>query len=121
MGGLHETDLSDAAWALVAPLLSPAKPGGRSRTACLRAVLSATFYLLRSGCQWRVLPREYPPWSTVHHCFRRWPRIGVWTILHRAIYRAARAAAGRRGCPTTVIVDAQSGRVPGGGVGPDRL
>ena len=57
MGKLYDTDMSGAAWTLVAPLLPPAKPGGRPRTTCMRAVLNAVFYLLRSGCQWRLLPR----------------------------------------------------------------
>jgi transposase len=108
MGKLYDTDMGDAAWALVAPLLPPAKPGGRPRTTCLRAVLNAVFYLLRSGCQWRLLPREYPPWSTVHHYFRLWRRTGVWAVLHRILYRATRAAAGRNPCPSVVIMDAQS-------------
>ena len=62
---LYDTDLSDAAWAIVAPLLPPARPGGRPRTTCLRSVLDAILYLLRTGCQGRLLPREYPPWGTV--------------------------------------------------------
>lgn len=108
MGEPYDTDMSDAAWALVEPHLPPARPGGRPRSTCLRSVLDAIFYLLRTGCQWRLLPREYPPWSTVHHYFRLWRRTGVWTLLHRAVYEAARAAAGRRSCPSVVIMDGQS-------------
>src|SRR3712207_1181184 len=78
------------------------------REPCMRAVLNAVFYLLRSGCQRRLLPREYPPWSTVHHYFRLWRRTGVWAILHRALYRATRAVAGRNPCPSLVIMDGQS-------------
>lgn len=104
----YGTDLSDAAWALVAPVLPPAKAGGRPRTTDLRAVLGAIFYLLRTGCQWRLLPRDFPPWSTVHHYFRTWRRTGVWVRLHRALYARARAAAGRSPCPTLVIMDGQS-------------
>jgi transposase len=59
---LYDTDLTDAAWALVAPVLPTARPGGRPRTTNLRAVLNAIFYLMRTGCQWRLLPREFPPW-----------------------------------------------------------
>ena len=73
---LYDTDLSDAAWAIVEPLLRPARPGGRPRTTYLRSVLDAILYLLRTGCQWRLLPREYPPWSTVHHYFRSWRNTG---------------------------------------------
>lgn len=102
------TDLSDTQWAVAGPLLPPAKPGGRPRTTCLRAVLDAVFYLLRTGCQWRLLPRCFPPWSTVHHYFRTWQCSGVWVRLHRAVYAQARAAAGRSPCPSLVIMDGQS-------------
>jgi putative transposase len=105
---LYDTDLSDAAWAIVAPLLPPAKPGGRPRTTCLRSVLDAILYLLRTGCQWRLLPREYPPWSTVHHYFRSWRNSGTWVRLHRTLYAQTRLAAGRQACPTVVIMDGQS-------------
>jgi putative transposase len=107
-GKLYDTDLSEAAWALVAPLLPPAKPGGRPRTTCLRSVLEAILYLLRTGCQWRLLPREYPPWGTVHHHFRAWRNTGAWVRLHRALYAQTRLAAGRLPCPTLVIMDGQS-------------
>ncbi len=104
----YDTDLSDAAWALVAPPLPPARPGGRPRTTDLRAVVDAILYLLRTGCQWRLLPRDFPPCSTAHHYFRMWRRTGVWVRLHRALYARARAAAGRAPCPTLVVMDGQS-------------
>src|SRR5258707_5050672 len=63
----YDTDLTDAAWAWVAPVLPAARPGGRPRTTNLRAVLNAIFYLFRTGCQWRLLPREFPPFGTVYH------------------------------------------------------
>src|ERR1700756_4011478 len=66
---LYDTDLTDAAWALIAPMLPAARRGGRPRTTNIRAVLNAIFYLLRTGCQWRLLPREFPVWSTVYHYF----------------------------------------------------
>src|SRR6187399_2755642 len=92
---LYDTDLTDAGWALVAPLLPPARPGGRPRTTNIRAVLNAIFYLLRTGCQWRLLPREFPAWSTVYHYFRTWKNAGVWTRLQRTIYEQIREGAGR--------------------------
>src|SRR5687767_10713976 len=67
---LYPSDLSDHEWEILAPLIPPAKPGGRPRKWPMRKVLNATFYLLRSGCQWRMLPREFPPWSIVHHYFQ---------------------------------------------------
>jgi len=66
---LYDTDLTDAAWALIAPMLPAARRGGRPRKINIRAVLHAIFYLLRTVCQWRVLPREFPGWSTVYHYF----------------------------------------------------
>ena len=105
MGKPYDTDVSDEVWGFVEPHLPPAKPGGRPRSTDPRAVINAIFYLLRTGCQWRLLPRCFPPWSTVHHYFRVWDRAGVWIRLHRAVYRLARVAAGRDSCPTVVIMD----------------
>ena len=102
------TDLSETQWTILAPLLPPAKPGGRPRTTSLRGVLDAVFYLLRTGCQWRLLPDCFPPWGTVYHYFRLWQRTGVWVRLHRAAYALARAASGRPPCPSLVIMDGQS-------------
>src|ERR1041384_1755560 len=104
----YDTNLSDAAWELVAPLLPPALPGGRPRTTDVRAVVNAIFYLLRTGCQWRLLPREFPAWGTVYHYFRSWKTTGVWSCLQAAIYRQARVQAGRSECPLVVIMDGQS-------------
>ena len=81
----YDTDLTDAAWALVAPVLPAARPGGRPRTTNLRAVLNAIFYLLRTGCQWRLLPREFPRCGTVYHYFQAWQNSGVWVHLHRVL------------------------------------
>jgi len=80
---LYDTDLTDAAWSLIAPILPAARTGGRPRKTNLRAVLNAIFYLLRTGCQWRLLPREFPSWNTVYHYFRSWKNDGVWTCLQR--------------------------------------
>ena len=105
---LYDTDLTDEAWALVAPLLPAARPSGRPRTTNLRAVINAIFYLLRTGCQWRLLPHGFPAWGTVYHYFRTWEATGVWVQLHRTMYEQVRIAAGRAACPSVVIMDAQS-------------
>src|SRR5208283_1367302 len=104
----YDTDLTDAAWAFVAPVLPAARPGGRPRTTNLRAVLNAIFYLLRTGCQWRLLPREFPPCGTVYHYFQAWQNSGVWVHLHRVLYEQARRDTGRAACPSVVIMDGQS-------------
>ncbi len=104
----YTTDLTNSAWELIAPLLPGAQPGGRPRTTNVRAVLNAIFYLLRTGCQWRLLPREFPVWGTVYHYFRSWKNAGVWTCLQKAIYERVRTQAGRAPCPSVVIMDSQS-------------
>jgi transposase len=105
---LYDTDLTDAAWALIAPMLPAARRGCRPRTTNIRAVLNAIFYLLRTGCQWRLLPREFPVWSTVYHYIRVWKNGGVWTCFQRSMYQQARRQAGRTACPSVVIMDGQS-------------
>ena len=105
---LYDTDLTDAAWTLIAPMLPAARPGGRPRKINIRAVLNAIFYLLRTGCQWRLLPREFPGWSTVYHYFQAWKNTGVWTCIQRSMYQQARRQAGRAACPSVVIMDGQS-------------
>jgi putative transposase len=74
---VYPSDLSDVEWTLLAPLLPPAKPGGRPRSVDLRRILNGLFYLVRSGCAWRYLPRDSGPWSTVYHYFRRWRQAGI--------------------------------------------
>jgi putative transposase len=108
LNGCYETDLTDAAWELVKPLLPAARHGGRPRTTDVRAVVNAIFYLLRSGCQWRMLPHQFPAWGTVYYYFRCWEHSGIWALLHRAVYEQARVAAGRVACPSVVIMDGQS-------------
>ena len=75
---LYPSDLSDAEWDLLAPLIPGARPGGRPRKWSMRTILDGIFYLLRTGCAWRFLPREYPPWPTVYSYFRRFRLDGTW-------------------------------------------
>lgn len=111
----YPSDLSDGQWALVASHIPAARPGGRPRSTCMRAVLDTLLYLLRTGSQWRQLPRDFPPWPTVHGYFRRWRRSGVLARLHRVLHTLARAAAGRRPWPTVAVMDAQSAKTTGRG------
>ena len=106
----YDTDLNDAAWAWIAPYLPAARSGGRPRTTDLRAVLNAIFYLLRTGCQWRLLPREFPRPGTVYHYFRAWKDAGVLAELQRALHEQARLSRGRLPCPSVVILEESVGQ-----------
>src|SRR6266446_2451770 len=89
----YATDLTEAQWALVDSIIPEGKPGGRPRSIDVRAAVNAIFYLLRTGCQWRLLPREFPPWPTVYYYFRRWEQESVWLTLLRSLYPLARLQA----------------------------
>src|ERR1700680_277678 len=104
----YDTDLNDAAWAWIAPYLPAGRSGGRPRTTALRAVLNAIFYLPRTGCQWRLLPREFPRPGTVYHYFRAWKDAGVLAGLQRALHEQARLSRGCLPWPSVVILDSQS-------------
>lgn len=104
----YPSDLSDREWELLAPLIPPAKPGGRPRKWTLRSILDAVFYLVKSGCQWRMLPGEFPPWSTVHHYFRHWRLDGTWEQLNATLRGQLRLGAGRELEPSAGIMDSQS-------------
>ena len=81
----YPTDLSDAEWNYIEPHLPAPKGLGRPRTHDLREILNAIFYLLKSGCQWRMLPHEFPRWPTVYHYFRRWRMDGTWERVNRSL------------------------------------
>ena len=104
----YPTDLTDEQWALVAPYLSPNRGRGRPTQLDLRAVLNALLYFTRTGCQWRLLPREYPQWESVRYYFDKWTRDGTLERVQRDLVRQARAQAGRSAPPTAGIIDSQS-------------
>jgi transposase len=106
----YRSDLTDAEWALVAPLIRPAKRGGRPRTVDVREVLNAIFYVLWTGCQWKALPKDLPPRSTVWDYLDRWEWDGTLARIHHALYVEAREQAGREASPTTAIIDSQSAK-----------
>jgi putative transposase len=103
----YDTDLTNDQFALLEPLLPRPKRIGRP-PANLRDVVDGILYLVRSGCQWRLLPHDFPPWSTVHTWYRRWRRDGTWQRLHDTLVPAVRVQAGRDPAPRTSAVDSQS-------------
>jgi putative transposase len=103
----YPTDLTDEQFALVEPFLPQRKHMGRP-PADLREVFNGILYLLRTGCQWRLLPKDFPPWSTVHTWYRRWRKDGTWGRLHEALRQQVRTQAGRDPSPRTSAVDSQS-------------
>jgi len=104
----YPTDLTDEQWKLVEPYLGDAKPGGRPRTTNLREVLNALFYLVRSGCQWRMIPHEFPPWRTCYNYFRAWIKDGIWDEIAFVLRMDLRVQAGRKDTPRVAAIDSQS-------------
>ncbi len=104
----YPSDLTDAEWALVGPLIPPAKRGGNKRTVDIRAVVNGLMYVLSTGCQWAALPRDLPPRSTVNDYFRRWDWDGTLERIHHALYVRCREQAGREASPSAAIIDSQS-------------
>src|SRR5436309_2731874 len=104
----YPSDLTDAEWAVIGPLIPPAKRGGNKRTVEVREVVNGVMYVLSTGCQWAALPRDLPPRSTVNDYFRRWDYDGTLDRLHHALYVQCREQAGREASPTAAIIDSQS-------------
>jgi transposase len=104
----YPRDLTDAEWALVAPLIPPAKRGGNQRTVNLREVVNGLMYILSTGCQWRAIPTDLPPRSTLHDYLELWEWDGTLERLHHALYVQCREQAGREASPTAAIIDSQS-------------
>ena len=104
----YPSDLTDAQWAILGPLIPSAKPGGRKRTVNIREVLNAIFYVLRTGCAWRMLPHDFPNWNTVYTYFRNWRQAGTWQTINDALRRQVRTQEGREAEPSAAILDSQS-------------
>lgn len=104
----YPSDLTDREWSLIAPLLPTAKRGGRRRTTCLRAVMDAILYIGSSGCQWRALPKCFPPVSTVRGYFYAWRDRVLFASINQLLVMAAREQAGKQASPTAGIIDSQS-------------
>jgi putative transposase len=111
----YQTDLSDAEWFFLEPLLPLPNATGRPKTHSTREILNAVFYIVRGGCAWRLLPHDFPPWKTVYHYFRSWRLDGTWERLHAALRKRVRVRLKRNPQPSAGIVDSQSIKTTGVG------
>ena len=114
----YPTDLTDAEWKLAKAEIPRARRGGNKRTVDVREVMNGLMYVLGTGCQWRAIPKDLPPRSTVSHCFCRWQDDGTLDRLHYALYVLCREQAEREASPTAAMIDSQSVKsAEKGGVG----
>lgn len=104
----YASDLTDAEWALIAPLMPPPRRLGRKRTTDLRQVVNALLYMVSTGCQWRQLPKDFPPFQTVQDYFYPWAEDGTLASINHALVMAARERQGREPSPSAGIIDSQS-------------
>lgn len=105
---VYPSDVTDSEWAILEPLIPASKPGGRPRQVEMRDVLNGIFYVLRSGCAWRMIPREYPPRSTVYHYFALFRNTGVWEQIMTTLRERFRREVGREATPSAGIIDSQT-------------
>lgn len=106
----YPSDLTDAEWEIIAPLIPPAKRGGRRREVDVRAVVNGVMFVLENGCKWRCLPKDLPPRSTVHGYLQLWAWDGTLERIHHELYVRTREHEGREASPTAAIIDSQSVR-----------
>ena len=104
----YPSDTSDGQWRVLEPLIPPAKPGGRPRSVDMREIVNAILYVVRSGCAWRMLPKDMPAWSTVYDYFRQFRKTGAWQRIHDALRGQLRRRQGRKESPSAAIIDSQS-------------
>jgi len=104
----YPSDLSDEAWQVLDPLIPEVKRGGRPAAHERREIVNAILYVLRTGCQWRALPHDLPPWKTVYSYFRTWRLDGTWQRVHDALRRQVRRSVDKQPEPSTAILDSQT-------------
>ena len=104
----YPSDLTETQWQLIRWRIPSAKPGGRHRSVEMDAVVNAIQYVLRTGCSWRQLPHDFPPWQTVYYYFRRFKQDGTWKTIHDDLREKVRVKAGRKATQSAAIVDSQS-------------
>lgn len=111
----YPSDLTDEQWRILEPMIPPEKHGGRHRAVDMREVLNAILYMIRTGCPWRHLPHDFPPWGTVWYYFRLWRIDGTWTRIHDKLREMVRVKEGREAEPSAAIIDSQSVKTMEGG------
>ena len=104
----YPTDLNDKEWAVIEPYVPPPKTGGRPAKHDRREIINGMAFVLRSGCAWRLMPHDLPPWTTVYDYFRQWRIDGTWERINRALREQLRTSIGREAQPSAAIIDSQS-------------
>ena len=104
----YPSDVTDGQWRLIGPRIPPAKGGGRPRGHDMREVVDAVLYVVRTGCPWRHLPHDFPPWQTAYRYFRQFQRDGTWERIHDRLRAQVRRRVGKRPTPSVGIIDSQS-------------
>jgi putative transposase len=115
----YPSDVTDAEWEIVRPLVPEPKTNGRHANILRRSLLNAMFYVTKTGCGWEWLPHDFPKWKTVYHYFREWRLSGVWQAIHTVLREVVRSAVGREPQPSAAIIDSQSVKATAVG-GPER-
>lgn len=104
----YPSDLTDEQWSIIEPMIPPAEPGGRHREVDMREVFNGIIYLNRTGCSWRQLPHDFPPWGTVHYYYRRFRLDGTWELIHDKLREKVRRKVGKKPTPSAAVIDSQS-------------
>jgi transposase len=104
----YPSDVNEEEWAILEPLVPAVKTGGRPARYSRREIMNAILYVLRTGCSWRMLPHDLPPWDTAYGYFNRWRKDGTWETIHRHLYGQLREQLGRETQPSAAIMDSQS-------------
>jgi len=106
----YASDLTEAEWKIIEPLMPAASRRGRPREVSLRLIMHAILYIAATGCQWRALPKDFPPCSTVQYYFYKWRGFGLWRTINDALVRQVRERQGRKRTPSVGIIDSQSAK-----------
>lgn len=104
----YPSDLTDEQWSIIEPMIPPEEPGGRPREVDMREVVNGIIYLNRTGCSWRQLPHDFPPWGTTHYYYRRFRLDGTWERIHDKLREKVRRKADKKPTPSAAVIDSQS-------------